>query len=224
MARQRRESVRVEAAGLFAADGAARRGTVLRSSSQGVSMRPLLRRLAVVLSVIPLAACSDGSPASGPVSSASTPPVASTPPSVNAPPLSADDQVKLVAWFEEGRHKQGMGALGRDLDRFKRSLAIDSVTSADFRNVNSACGDLGHDLNIIKDFEPIPDPPTQALWSSALMNLRQGVTDCLTGSTANDAAQVTKAKAALMKGETDYSAVVARLGGALGVAPTPTSS
>ncbi|MFE5854703.1 hypothetical protein ACFQ61_16025 [Streptomyces sp. NPDC056500] len=187
-------------------------------------MRPLLLRLAIVLSVVPLAACSDGSPAGGAVSSASTPPVASTPRSANAPTLSADDQVKLVAWFEKGRHKQGMGVLDRDLGRFKRSVAIDPSTPADFRNVHSACRDLDHDLNIIKDFEPIPDPPTQALWSSALMNLRQGATQCLTGSTANDAAQVTKAKTALMKGDTDYSAVVARLGKALGAAPTPTSS
>ncbi|MCM2392743.1 hypothetical protein [Streptomyces albipurpureus] len=187
-------------------------------------MRPLLLRLAIVLSVVPLAACSDGSPASGAVSSASKPPVASTPRSANAPTLSADDQVKLVAWFEEGRHKQGMGVLDRNLGRFKRSVAIDPSTPADFRNVHSACRDLDHDLNIIKDFEPIPDPPTQALWSSALMNLRQGATQCLTGSTANDATQVTKAKTALMKGDTDYSAVVARLGKALGVTPTPTSS
>ncbi|WP_328966637.1 hypothetical protein [Streptomyces sp. NBC_00239] len=59
---------------------------------------------------------------------------------------------------------------------------------------------------------------------SALTSLRQGATECLTAATANDAAQVTKAQTALMKGDTDYSAVVARLGSALGVAPTPTSS
>lgn len=179
-------------------------------------MRPLLLRLAVVLSLVPLAACSGSSSSSGPGS-----PV-STPPAVNEPTLSADDQVKLVAWFEDSRHKQGMGVLDRDLGRLKRSLAIDPGTPADFRNVHSSCSDLDHDLTILKDFEPIPDPPTQALWSSALTNLRQGATECLTGSTANDAAQVTKAKTALTKGDTDYSAVVARLGRALGVAPTPT--
>lgn len=187
-------------------------------------MRSLLLRGAIALSVFPLAACSDGSPASGPDSSASAPPVASTPPSVNAPTLSADDQVKLVAWFEQSRHQQGMGVLDRDLGRFKQSVAIDPGTPADFRNVHSACRELDHDLNIIKDFEPIPDPPAQVLWSSALMNLRQGSAECLTGSTANDAAQVAKAKTALIKGDTDFSAVVARLGGALGVAPTPASS
>ncbi|MFI5534625.1 hypothetical protein ACIA8O_39435 [Kitasatospora sp. NPDC051853] len=186
-------------------------------------MRPLLRLLAVGLSVIPLAACSDGPPADSPVSSASTSPAVGASPPATAPALSADEQVKLVAWFEESRHKQGMGVLGRDLDRFRRSVALDSGASAGFGNVRSACRDLDHDLNIIKDFEPIPDPPTQALWSSAITNLRQGATECLIGSTANDAAQVTRAKTALAKGGTDYSAVVARLGGALGVTPAPAS-
>ncbi|MFC6600124.1 hypothetical protein [Kitasatospora paranensis] len=117
-----------------------------------------------------------------------------------------------------------MHALDHDLGDFRRSVAIDPAAPADFSAVQSACSDLDHDLNIIKGFDPIPDAQSQALWSSALTNLRQGATGCVAGATANDAAQVAQAKAVLAKGDTDYSAVVARLGSVLGVAPTATSS
>lgn len=187
-------------------------------------MRAFLLGLVVAGSVIPLAACSDGSPSSSPASAASAPSASSAPSVVNAPTLSADAQVKLVAWFKDSRHKQGMEALDHDLGDFKRSVAIDPVAPDDFSNIQYACRDLDHDLNIIKNFDPIPDPQTQTLWSSALTNLRQGATDCLTGATANDAAQVAKAKPALIKGDTDYSAVVTRLGSVLGVAPTSAPS
>ncbi|MEU2632587.1 hypothetical protein [Kitasatospora sp. NPDC007106] len=186
-------------------------------------MRQLLLGLIVAVTVVPLAACSEGSPSSSPASAASAPSVSSTPSAVDAPTLSAEAQVKLAAWFADSRHKQGMQALDHGLRDFKRSVAIAPAAPADYMAIRSACNDLDHDLNIIKDFDPIPDPQSQALWSSAVTNLRQGATDCLTAATANDAAKVTQAKAALLKGDSDYSAVVARLGTALGVAPTPTA-
>ncbi|MCU7826802.1 hypothetical protein [Kitasatospora sp. DSM 101779] len=187
-------------------------------------MRLHLLGLIVAVSVLPLAGCSDGSPSGSPASSTAAPAASVAPSVVNAPTLSADAQVKLAAWFADTRHKQGMRAIDHGLGDFRRSVAITPAAPGDFTTIRSACNDLDHDLNIIKDFDPIPDPQSQALWSSALTNLRQGATDCLTGATANDAAQVARAKAALDKGDTDYAAVVARLGSVLGVAPTPTPS
>jgi hypothetical protein len=117
-----------------------------------------------------------------------------------------------------------MRALDHDLGEFRRSAAIDPAAPDDIKAIQSACNDLDHDLAIIKDFDPIPDPQAQALWSSALTNLQRGATDCLTGATADNAAQIATAKTTLTKGDTDYSAVVARLGTALGVDPTSTPS
>jgi hypothetical protein len=187
-------------------------------------MRPLLRGLIVAVSLLPLAACSGGSSANSPASAASAPSVSGAPSAVRAPTLSADAQVKLAAWFTDGRHKEGMSSLDHDLRDFRRSAALTPTAPADFTRIVSACSDLDHDLSIIKGFDPIPDAQSQALWSSALTNLRQGATDCLTGATANDAAQVAQAQATLTKGGTDYAAVVDRLGSALGVAPAATPS
>lgn len=183
-------------------------------------MRALLLGLVVAGSAIPLAACSDGSVSSSPASAASTPSASITPSAANTPTLSTDVIVKLVAWFQDSRHKQGLKALDSGLGDFKTSVAVDPVAPGDFSTIQWACRDLDHDLTIIKDFDPIPEPQTQALWSSMLTNLRQGATDCLTAATANDAAQVAKVKTMLLKGDTDYAAVVARLGSVLGVAPT----
>jgi hypothetical protein len=182
-------------------------------------MRPFLLGLIVAGSVVPLAACGGGGSTS---SSAASP--ANTPSAVDAPTLSADAQVKLVAWFKESRHQQGMQALDHDLAEFKRSAAVDPATPDDFKAIQAACDDLDHDLRIIKGFDPIPDPQAQARWSSALTNLQQGATDCLTGATADNAAQIATAKTTLTTGDTDYAAVVARLGSALGVDPTSTPS
>jgi len=187
-------------------------------------MRPFLRSLIVAGAVVPLAACGGGSSSSNSASSGSAPSATTTPSTVDAPTLSADAQVKLVAWFKDSRHQQGMRALDHDLGDVRRSTAIDPATPDDFTAIRSACNDLDHDLTIIKDFDPIPDPQAEALWSSALTNLRQGATDCLAGATANNAAQVATAKTTLTKGDTDYSAVVARLGSALGVDPSSAPS
>ncbi|MFJ8045519.1 hypothetical protein ACIRBX_33925 [Kitasatospora sp. NPDC096147] len=187
-------------------------------------MRPLIRLLAIGLSVVPVAACSSGSPATSSAPTVSASAVTGTPRPAAAPTLSADEQVKLVAWFQDSAHKQGMGVLDRGLDRFTRGFALDSGGSSGFSNIRSACNDLDHDLAIIKDFAPVPEPSIQALWSSAITNLRQGATDCLAGATAGDPAQVAKAKSTLAKGETDYEAAVARLGASLGVTPSPTPS
>ena len=186
-------------------------------------MRPFLLSLVIAGSVVPLAACGGGSSSTSSPSS-TTAPSAGTPSAADPPALSADAQIKLVAWFKDSRHRQGMQALDHVLAEVKRSAAIEPTAPDDFAAIRSACGDLDHDLTIIKKFDPIPDPQAQALWSSALTDLQQGATDCITSATANDAAQVATAKTTLTAGDTAYAAVVARLGSALGAGTPSTPS
>ncbi|GAA2708121.1 hypothetical protein [Actinoplanes palleronii] len=181
-------------------------------------MRPFLLSLVIAGSVVPLAACGGGSSSTG------APTAATTSSAAEVPTLSADAQVKLVAWFEDSRHREGLQAIDHAFGEVKRSMAIDPAAAADFSNIRSACDFLDHDLTIITKFDPIPDPQAQALWSSALTDLQQGAKDCRTGATAGDAAQVAAAKTTLTRGDTAYAAVVARLGVALGAGtPSPSS-
>ncbi|WLQ38598.1 hypothetical protein P8A22_00095 [Streptomyces laculatispora] len=187
-------------------------------------MRARVFALVLAGSLLSLTACGSGS--------SSNPPTHSSTPTVGASPLSDDAKVKVVAWFSDKRHHEGMQALDHDLSAYKRMTVLDPVRTDNFHNIRDTCGDLDHDVPILKAFGPIPDPQTQALWTSTLTNIQQGVTDCLasltdsTGSRTDasntNTTQLAKAKAEITKGDTDYGALADRVGDVLGVrTPSP---
>ncbi|MDX2683486.1 hypothetical protein [Streptomyces soliscabiei] len=164
-------------------------------------MRVRTVAVAVTCTLIPLTGCGSASTGSSRASGTAATPTASP---------SATDVVGVVAWFEDSRHHAGMESLDGGLSRYTVGSA-----ASDAGIVLSACNDIAHDVRILKTFEPIPDAPAQASWASALVHLEQGSADC-----ANDPAQSARAKAEISKGNSEYGAVVDRLGTILGVKPT----
>ncbi len=165
--------------------------------------------------LLPLTACSgasteprDGGSRAG---DATTSSATATPPAS----LSAEDTVSVVAWFKDSRHQEGLESLDKVLSRYTAGSA-----TSDTGTVLTACNELAHDVRILKTFEPVPDAPAQAAWASALAELEQGAADCAAGILDNNTAQRAKAKSGIRKGDSEYAAVVDRLGTILGVGPT----
>lgn len=172
----------------------------------GVPMHVRAFALAVTCALMPLTACSSASTGSSQASSATATPTT---------PLPATDPVAVVAWFKDSRHHTGLKSLDGDLSRYTAGFR-----ASDAGIVLSACNELAHDVRILKTFEPIPDAPAQASWVLALADLEQGSADCASGILNNDTAQSAKAKSEISKGNSEYAAVVDRLGTILGVHPT----
>lgn len=171
-----------------------------------VPLRVRTVAVAVTCALMPLTAC--GGAATGGSQAGSATATATT-------SLSATDTVAVVAWFKDSRHHTGLESLDGGLSRYTAGSA-----ASDASIILSACDELAHDIRILKTFEPIPDAPAQASWVSALAHLEQGSADCASGIINNDAAQSAKAKSEISKGDSEYAAVVDRLGTILGVHPT----
>ncbi|BCL29751.1 hypothetical protein ACFFS2_26685 [Streptomyces aurantiacus] len=181
--------------------------------------RVLSLAVAATCVLLPLTACGGAStePSTGAATGGSRASDATAGSATTAPPasLSARDTVAVVAWFKDSRHHEGLESLDKVLSRYTAGSA-----TSDAGTVLTACNELAHDVRILKTFDPIPDAPAQAAWASALADLEQGAADCAAAIRDNDTAQSAEAESGIKKGDSEYAAVVDRLGTILGVDPT----
>ncbi|GAA0651796.1 hypothetical protein GCM10010174_89430 [Kutzneria viridogrisea] len=93
----------------------------------------------------------------------------------------------LVNWLQGGGLQQTSGLLADS------SQVLAGRSNSGGPNLANACESLAKNVRAAKAYQPIPDETTQRAWAGALAGFDHGAAECVTGTKANNAGQISSA-------------------------------